>query len=628
MKLTTKVIIWAWLILLTVIGSLVYSAYSKLNPEALISVLNMEVQRSYPGSSLNIAKVNYGFSIDFTLSLKNLTLTRGETTLATAKRLELKVPWWLILLNRGHASINISDLTVFISSDLAENKLTANAKDNKKTTAQVEINIPQYLVEAHYTLRAKNISIKEIDGERRYFTLSKLLVREFQYGKNSAFELNIPISITHQNRNFSSELWLFGDVTPEPHSWDINYRGEFKTKESLDGFEFDDLVIDGKSTLNPIEFNLVSHIELLVEKKKIGSGEITTKHDQIKIELTLSKFPVHFLNILGDEIKNPYWKKIEGSGEGSLVFTRNLSKDNSALIMAKLNFPGIFTLQEKNKIPGMWFLEFKNGIWETSFQSEKQGLKFSRRSVLNFSKGRVTQYSQEIGFSGCDFIQSLVAVESLESVIVADSRPLHSTVVLFKRCLQNEQVIDGTFRYGVFPSQKYYLAEIQSEKFKLNLKYFNKASGNDIALELSSFPWKSDYKFFGSFASAKAGTFTGKVEGKWNNSWQDGTWIVNVAAKNLERPLGNFFNFEQQIWNFFSLDTTGISDRTWQASIKDNVVKISPFVLSGSDRAHLNGSLFSSEKSKSYLTLTYPANKKWKPIKKEIIEKFWEKEAP
>jgi hypothetical protein len=244
MKLTTKVIISAWIILLTVIGSLVYSAYSKLKPDALIAALNSEVQKSYPGSNLNIAKVNYGFSIDFNLSLNELTLTRGETVLASAKEFQLKVPWWLILLNRGHASINISDLTVFISS-YAEQKKVPLSSDLPGVKAAIEMSIPQYLVEAHYTLRAKNISIKELDGERRYFNLSKLLVREFQYGKNSAFELNIPISITHQNKNFTSELWLFGDITPEPASWSINYRGEFKTKENVDGFVFDDLLIDG-----------------------------------------------------------------------------------------------------------------------------------------------------------------------------------------------------------------------------------------------------------------------------------------------------------------------------------------------------------------------------------------------
>jgi hypothetical protein len=619
---------FAWLILLTVIGSLVYSAYSKLNPDALIAALNTEVQKNYPGSNLNIAKVNYGFSIDFKLSLKELTLTRGQTVLATAKEFQLKVPWWLILLNRGHASINISDLTVFISSETSEPKRGDSPSRPTEAAAGIEMSIPQYLVEAHYTLRAKNISIKELYGDRRYFTLAKLLVREFQYGKNSAFELNIPISISHQNRNFTSELWLFGDITPEPDLWSINYRGEFKTKENLDGFEFDDLVIDGKSTLNPVIFNLVSQIELLIEKKKVGSGVITAKQDQVKVELSLSKFPVHFMNILGDEIKNPFWKKIEGSGVGSLLFTKNLAKNNSASIVAKLNFPGVFSIQGSANVQGMWFLDFKNGIWETSFQSDKHDLKFSRRSVLNFSKGQVSQYSQEIGFTGRDFYQSLFVVESMESVLSSGPHPLHSTVVLCKKCLIEEKEMDASFRYGVFPSQKYYQAEIQTNNSNLSLNYSNKASGKDFVLELNNFQWSPDYKFLGQVASANSGIVSGKVEGKWEGRWQEGTWLMKLSAKNLEAPSGDFFELQNHAWDIFNLDQSGANAKSWQASVNKNMIKISPLVLSGSDPAHLNGTLFSGGNSKSYLTLTYPANKKWKPVKKEIIEKFWEKEIP
>lgn len=628
MKLTTKVIICAWLILLAVIGSLVYSAYSKLNPDALIAALNSEVQKNYPGSHLNIAKVNYGFSIDFKLSLKELTLTRGQTVLASAKEFQLKVPWWLILLNRGHASISVSDLTVFISSENPEHKQTGVPSDSSAVKAGIEMSIPEYLVEAHYTLRAKNISIKELDGDRRYFTLSKLLVREFQYGKNSAFELNIPISITHQNRNFTSELWLFGDVTPEPDLWSINYRGEFKTKESIDGFEFDDLVIDGKSTLNPVIFNLVSNVELLIEKKKVGSGQITAKQDHVKVELNLSKFPINFMKILGDEIKNPFWKKIEGSGVGSLIFTKDMSRNNSASIIAKLNFPGVFSLQGNSNVQGMWFLDFKNGIWETSFQSDKQDLKFSRRSVLNFSKGQVTQYSQEIGFTGRDFHQSLFVVESMENILNSGPQPLHSTVVLCKKCLIEEQEMDASFRYGVFPSQKYYQVDIQTNNSNLNLKYSEKASGKDFALEVNNFQWSPDYTFLGQIASAKSGIISGKVAGKWESKWLDGTWLMKLSAKNLEAPSGAFFMLQNQAWNIFNIDQSGSKDKSWQASVNKNVIKINPLVLSGSDPAHLNGIFFSSEKSKSYLTLTYPANKKWKPVKKEVIEKFWEKEIP
>ena len=285
MKLSTKAVLAGWVILFIALGSLVYSAYSKLKPDSLVSLFNSQIQRSYPSSNLSIGKIDYVFSIDFKLSLKNLSLTKDNKTLATADEVQFKIPWWLILLNRGNASINIDNLDVFVSSEGNDSLDSMPTGRVSNSVMKIEAQLPRYLLDAHYTLRAKNISIKEMDGDRRYFSLSKLLVREFQYGKNSAFELNIPISISHKNKRFASDLWLFGDVTPEINEWKLNYRGEFKTKDTVEGFQFEDLVIDGKSTFNPTAVDLSSVIELLVEKKKIGTGEIVAKYNQLQFHL-------------------------------------------------------------------------------------------------------------------------------------------------------------------------------------------------------------------------------------------------------------------------------------------------------------------------------------------------------
>ena len=61
MRLSTKIILLAWTFLFLIVGSLIYSAYSKLNPESLITLLNFQVQKNYPGSQLSIAKIDYGF---------------------------------------------------------------------------------------------------------------------------------------------------------------------------------------------------------------------------------------------------------------------------------------------------------------------------------------------------------------------------------------------------------------------------------------------------------------------------------------------------------------------------------------------------------------------------------------
>ena len=631
MRLTNKILLWAWLLLLVVFGSLIYGAYSRLNPDSLVSLLNSQIQRSYPGSKLAIQTIDYGFSLDFKLRLKNLSLTQENKTIASATEVQLKFPWWLILLNRGNASININDLVVFVSADSAEVKLGQpldEAKSNpaKVTQDKVAINLPQYLLDAHYTLRAKNISVKEIDGDRRFFTLSKLLVREFQYGKNSAFELNIPISITHKNKRYSSDLWLFGDITPELNRWALNYRGEFKTKETAEGLRFDDLVIDGKSVFDPTKVDLTSAIELIVERKKVGTGIITAKYDQIDFNLKIKDFPMDFLNLIGDEIKNPFWKKFDGLGEGEVRFSRHFANENTSTLSAKIHFPGEFAISNDHKLQGNWFLNFDNEKWKTSFISTKQELKFERRALLDFAQSRVSQYHQEIRLTGLDLGTALLAVEPMTNFISSNSLTEHTSAVVLTNCLDQDRILQGIFTYGITPQQKYFNAELSDEKSKFNLSYIYK-NGQQVTISANSFLWSSGMTFLLPFFSATKAIVDGKLDGKWENHWSDGKWLVNLKADQLENASGDFVAFNQTLWNFFTIDAGPVTKRLWQGNAEKSTVKITSLTLDSVDPANLSGVLSTVPKSKSYLTLTYPKNKKWKPVKKDITEVFWKKET-
>jgi hypothetical protein len=218
MRASTKLILTAWVVLLVLVGGIIYGAYSKLKPEVLISLLQSQVVKNYPGTEMKIESYEYGFALDFDLDIHGLNLIRNGRKILMAENLQLKVPWWLILLNRGSAQINISGLTVFLASEIeASNK--SNGTNTKAASKKIELTLPDYLLDAQYTLRAKDISIRDIQENREILAFSKLLVREFQINKNSAFEMNIPIRISHKSRNFNSDLWLFGDLTPSPSDW-------------------------------------------------------------------------------------------------------------------------------------------------------------------------------------------------------------------------------------------------------------------------------------------------------------------------------------------------------------------------------------------------------------------------
>lgn len=628
MRVSTKIIIWAWMLLLLVIGSLIYSAYSKLNPDSLVQLLNTQVKSNYPGSTLAIGKVDYGFSLDFDLTLHQLSLSRGEKVMAVAQEVQLKVPWWLILLDRGNAQINISDLDIYVQTADLEDAPNESKETNVKKPFLIEVKLPKYLVDAHYTLRAKNISIKELNTERRFFTVSKLLVREFQYGKNSAFEIDIPVDISHKNRRFSSDLWLFGDVTPNIETWKLHYRGEFKTKETIDGYQFDDLVIDGQSSFHPLSLDIDSQIDLFVERKKVGGGKVVAKHDELSFDVKFEKLPLNYLNLIGDEIKNPFWKNTQGVAEGKVKFVRSLSGEKNATLSSKLSFNGNFTFETGLEVPGKWALNFQNDKWETTFISPKGEVTFFRRAVIDFEKAQVGQYSQEIGLSQIDMKTALSAASPLSLFLSGPRQPYQSSVISLKNCTEGDQVFNGSFRYGVTPFETFFQTILHSNTSQFDLNYLQKSGLSQFKMNVSDFNWPAHYRFLSPYFSLQAGTIDGSINGQWSDRWENGKWALNLNLKSMEEPMGSFFEFDQKLWGLFSLESGKSSERNWNASIDHHSFKIETIKSENGELAQIVGKIPFLPNTKSQLSLSYPKNKKMKAIKLDVNQLFWEKESP
>src|SRR5690606_19259172 len=123
----------------------------------------------------------------------------------------------------GNARINISELDIYVDQDEVPKISEVTPEDTATATEVVKISIPSYFAETRFTLRARNVAIRDINSTRRFFTISKLLVREFQYGKNTAFEVNVPIEINLKKAKYRSDHWLFVDVTSATNEWQLNF---------------------------------------------------------------------------------------------------------------------------------------------------------------------------------------------------------------------------------------------------------------------------------------------------------------------------------------------------------------------------------------------------------------------
>jgi len=618
MRISLKFIALLWVGLLIIIGGLLFNAYSKFKPETFIALLTEQVQKNYPGAKLNVGKIAYRFSLDFNLKLKEIHLRRSGKLLGSIGEIELKVPWWVLLVNRGSARVSLSNLDIFIDQETAHTVEDKPATPEAKT---IKVEIPSYFADTKFTLKASSISIRDIHNARRYFTVSKLLVREFQYGKNSAFEVNIPIEINHNGAQYLSDLWLFGDVTPEPAQWKLNYRGEFRSRENTDKFHIDDLVIIGNTSFQPSSLGVSSEINLLDEKEPIGSGQVTANQDNLNIVIKFDKLPLDYFSFIYESIKNPYLVKLDGHATGELKFKKKFDS-SKADIDGKLNFPGDLFLADKHSVPGQWQVGFQNTRWEVSFISPKGEVSFFRRSVLDGKQNKVNLFSEELGFTGMELNKTIGIVKPLDRFINEPNDFFYTTAITCKKCVLQDKLVDGSFRYGQSVGQKFYQGDLTDENSSFKV-IFGSKGGNKKSLDVnfSQFNWQKSFQLLEPYFNADSGIIDGKLEGRWEDSWESGLWLTQITGKGLTGEKGLVTDFITKSASFFGPYPKEIKPTALNVSVKNNILSLNSLLLESAESVKITGSL--SSKQKSTLTLSYPKNKSFKPIKKEVIEPYW-----
>lgn len=615
MKISIKLILYSWLVFFGIIALLLFNAYNNFKPENFIAIINEQVQKNYPNSKLTIDKVYYGVSLDFSLNLKKIQIEKNNQLLAKLDELELKVPWWLLLTNRGNAQISLKSLEIFIDHEIEAS--SPNGGNNKKPE-KISIFLPAYLADARYTLKATNIKIKDIQTEQTRFAISKLLVREFQYGKNSAFELNIPISIKSGQTIFHSDLWLFGDVTPDLSFWALNYRGEFRTRDSSDKWQLDDLVLTGKTTFFPAGFKTESEILMSLDKEQVASARLNVDEEFLNVSLKTFKLPSNYLGMLSENIQVPYLKKLDGVLAGQIQVKKNLMTSLIS-VNGSIGFDGDFHLDTDQYFSGNWQLKFDNSKWIISFMAPQGEVSFFRRFVVDLKTNKTLQYVEELGFENKSLTEVLKPLHSIESFISNQDSIYHTTTISFKNCFVEDKKWNGEFNFGLTPDEKFYLGNLNSEKSKLEISFLSKKSHQSLSVTLTEFNLISYLKIFDGLLEMSEGHLNGKIEGRWTDNWSGGDWLIGLKVKDFKNISGKLIDITQSLTSVFNLDTKSYSQTSMNLTAKDGAWNVKEISLGEKNKLRITGKLFSNKKS--YLSLS--TSNKTAPLKKELKENFW-----
>lgn len=366
--------------------------------------------------------------------------------------------------------------------------------------------------------------------------------------------------------------------------------------------------------------DITSSIKLSLDKEEAGTGEFKANQDGLVVDVKLNKFPLNYVSSVYDSFKNPYLQKLDGYAQGSINFKKDFSSRVSHKL-GKLSFDGNFQISETDVIAGKWQMSFENSRWDISFISPKSEVSFFRRSVLDMKTNTVTQFSEELGFTNLNLTAVAPTIKSLSSISSEQSLAYYTSAIAFKKCVFQDVVYEGSFKYGYAPDQKYFQGDLKSEKNSFHISYSSKETQKALDIKASQFPWNSSFNFLSPFLMAKEGILDGKLEGRWTDTWEGGQWLMKSTTTDMQEFTGKLSEFLTKTMSFFDLATLAHTKSNFDLISKNGIVTLNNIGYELPENFKVSGSL--STKQKSFLTLSKPKDKKFKSIKKEIIEPYW-----
>jgi len=612
MRITSKTIVWSWIGLGLIFSLIIFSAFSRLKPDSLVELLEHKISDIIPNSTLKVGNVKYGVALDFKLTLENIDLYKNNKSFVQARLVEMKIPWWLILLNKGDIHLTVEDVQVLISENEVKDFGLGTEKQTLPKVALIEINVPGYLLNAKYTFKGKNLQIKSAEEDRNYLLISKLNVRDFKFDKNSAFEVNIPVSINMNDQKFNSELWLFGDVTPSDSVWNLNYRGEFKSIEVGESFKFDDIVLDGAAAFTPAKYQMNSSLDIAIEKVKVGEGSFITDSRKSDLSFTFSKLPLSYLSVFGPQIGLN--QSLSGIGTGSLKVRRNLTSGTPFDVLFTLDHQEDFKISKDLIKKGTWNLEIDNTNTTVSFTSNDGNFKINKSTSQNSEVQKIVINNEEFK----SFINFL---PGLASVVLNNEKDV-GTEVTFTNLSDKEISYTGNMKLSRNSSEQTYVFDLSGKKKSLNLKFQRHAGVFKLESKFKQAPGFLVSHLMNPYILNSESVFDGYFRGEWSESWESGKWDINYTVQSGIEKFGQIDNWEAHLLNFFSIDSDFDHSR-YDIKVHDGKIDFKNQHWNLDEKIELKGVLSDNPQVGSYVILDYPLNKSWKEVRKEVNSTFW-----
>lgn len=586
MRLSLKQMLWLWVAIIAMIGLLFGMAYQRFNKDILVDGFKKELERVYPNSVVKIGDISTSFLVDINLAIDEVSVEREQRHELSLNHLELKIPWWSLLMGSGRVQLNVEGLTLNLPQKKIQQKKSTPSVSSSSTP--IQLSLPEYVLNSSLNIRIKDLELIDPDQNERRLKLSKVIIRDYKVGDKTAFELNIPLSIKWGGV-YSGEIWVFGDFLSNGEKVDINWRADsrgFKQEE----WNLNDLFIEGKGSWSAVTQNIDAKVSLIHSSKKISELDIKVTQERLSMTGPINQIPVEIIKPLIKQFhprsELSYFKGSElGNGHFSWNYTWPGVSHHFDL---RLGFEGDFYSER-----GIWSVNWMSESYALDFVSADKKLRYEGK----WSEEGISHHGhlegRNIDSKGLDifnpFITYLYPVKNQKF-----SLSLHEVI-------WSEKLYSGTITLDKLPSEgsKVFSMKLKNDKAELDFNWqFASDASQKISLKASQFTLGPFGTYFHSSLANSSAVLNGKLDADWKEDLYQGKGSASLSIIGFSQGKASWDKYWDFIAKNFSLMTKP-DQVNLHADWKAGLLKVKKLNVQGAGlKAQMTGKLdFSGKKS-------------------------------
>lgn len=284
-----KIVLGLFLVLLVSIGSVFYFVSKKIDPQLIKAKTIQAIEKSLPGSKVEISEVNYslGFKVELEIQGFNISNAMSNEVLFNVQELSVDVPILSILLNGGTVDVKVispqlnletyTDGTNNWSKVLpaptpseAKTKDSSESEDNKAQGFE----LPSFVEKSKVDLKVSNLKLTYAQDKAKSteVLVNKILLKDLNLKKTTAFEImsNIDYGLD-AGKNIKAKTQIIGEVALNKY-----------IEEGVVDLNMMVGVEDVKLSWIPVELpNLKNVIRLNMSSKQDIAGDIRSEGESL-----------------------------------------------------------------------------------------------------------------------------------------------------------------------------------------------------------------------------------------------------------------------------------------------------------------------------------------------------------